>query len=418
MAPIRPLDILYIGVLPPHQGGSAVSISQLLLGIVKSGHTIRAIAAIREDALKQGDWFAAEHPALSLRRYAIPFDHTATWTPLPPEVDQHECDSIRTLFREAIAERRPDVVFLGREASSIHAMPAAREFGLPVVIRITGGVEGIRRGLCPKPRAKVLLEAMKQATLLCPQAEHMAATLRSLGLTRIKTIPNLVDMDLFAPRKTDGRLRRQLAIGDKHLVVLHMSNMKEMKRPDDIVRAAPQILAEQPDTTFVIAGNGPARDKTETICREKGLSRHFRFVDWVPYDAVPEFLNSADIVVMTSEFEHQARMYLESQACGRLLVSSDVPGAREVMEDGKTCLLFRMGDTDDLARKILLAASDPPLRARIGRQAREQVRRHDITQVVSSYISALYGVVNPPSSVEESYSRPSETPAEEAENTD
>ncbi len=391
----RPLDILYLGLLPPQHGGGNISASQILTRMAKLGHRIRSIARIRESDLNGGDQFATGHPELSIRRYRLPSTQKEIWVPAPPEVQRLESEQIHALLEAAIEERRPDLLFLGRENYCTHAVPVASQHGLPTILRVAGSLLGaIRKGWYPDPLARALIEHMKQISLVCPQAEHMAAALRDLGLTRIRTIPNLVDMERFAPCETNGAVRRQLSIGHSHIMVLHMSNMKSMKRPDDIVRAAPAVLAEQPRTTFVIIGNGPARDTAEDLCRRMELSPHFRFVDWVAYETVPDYLNSADIIVMASEFEHQARIYLETQSCGRVLVSSDVPGAREVVEDGETGLLFRMGDANDLARKILLAASDAPLRARIGRQARERVMKHDINKVVQTYISTMYDIVN------------------------
>jgi glycosyltransferase involved in cell wall biosynthesis len=57
---------------------------------------------------------------------------------------------------------------------------------------------------------------------------------------------------------------------------------------------------------------------------------------------------------------------------------------------GETGLLFRKADIDDLADKTVLAAGDPALRARMGRQARRYVERyHDIDHAVDQYMALL-----------------------------
>jgi glycosyltransferase involved in cell wall biosynthesis len=64
--------------------------------------------------------------------------------------------------------------------------------------------------------------------------------------------------------------------------------------------------------------------------------------------------------------------------------------AREAVTHGETGLLFRRGDIDDLAEQTLLAAGNPALRARIGRQARQYVERHhDIDRAVDQYMALL-----------------------------
>ena len=88
-----------------------------------------------------------------------------------------------------------------------------------------------------------------------------------------------------------------------------------------------------------------------------------------------------------------ALVYLETQACRRCLIASDIPAACEAIRDGETGLLFRMGDIADLTRKILLAANDPALRERIGSAARESVKAHDRERFVAAYDEAVRGLV-------------------------
>jgi glycosyltransferase involved in cell wall biosynthesis len=111
------------------------------------------------------------------------------------------------------------------------------------------------------------------------------------------------------------------------------------------------------------------------------------------YARVPAYVNLTDIVVMPSETEGLARVYLETQVCERLLLASDIPAAREVIVDGETGLLFRTGDIDDLTAKTLLVAGDPELRTRIGRQARARAIRHTLDDVVAAYAATLEEVV-------------------------
>ena len=104
---------------------------------------------------------------------------------------------------------------------------------------------------------------------------------------------------------------------------------------------------------------------------------------------MPRYINIADAVLMPSEAETQALVYLETQACARLLVASDIPAAREVVTDGETGLLFGKGDIDDLAAKVLRAVGDPLLRSRIGRAARMHVERHGLDVMTESYEALL-----------------------------
>jgi glycosyltransferase involved in cell wall biosynthesis len=174
---------------------------------------------------------------------------------------------------------------------------------------------------------------------------------------------------------------------------MHVSNLKPMKRALEIVDSAANAVSVNPKLVYVIVGDGSERQAMEDAARRNGIADHFRFVGWVPYGDVAAYLNLADMVLMPSDSEAQARVYLETQACARALIASDIPAARHVIEDGKTGLLFRKGNIADLTATTLRAAADAPLRARIGAKARERVMAHALDHIAALYSAAVEDVL-------------------------
>jgi glycosyltransferase involved in cell wall biosynthesis len=386
--------ILYVGTLPPHQGGSALTSFQLLEGLAGLGHRIEAIAPITEDALRSGDRLAGGDHGIEVARFVLPYLDISPDTPPSGDYRQLERGQIEQLVGDAVARGRPDVLFIGRESFAEHAAPLAQMHSLPSVLRLAGATTmGIVNGSYPTPLAARLLERFNQVDVAVTAARHMQQTLRRLGLPAVKVIPNPVDLERFHPTTGAPALRRELEIGDNAIVVAHVSNLKALKRPLDIVNAAEMASREDDRLVFLVVGDGPLRTELQEACRERGLAARFRFPGWVDYERVPDFISCADIVVMPSAGEAQARVYLETQASERTLVASDIPAAREVIEDGETGLLFRTGDASHLADRVLVAARDPELRARIGRQARRRVARHSLPRVVSAYSELLGSLV-------------------------
>ena len=60
---MTPRKLIWVGVLPPHQGGSAVSAFQMLVGLARAGHAIRSLTPITPEAVSTGERFAAEIPS-------------------------------------------------------------------------------------------------------------------------------------------------------------------------------------------------------------------------------------------------------------------------------------------------------------------------------------------------------------------
>jgi len=390
------LNILYVGTLPPHPGGSAISSSLILLGLAQRGHAVRTLAPITAEALRSGDTFAAEHPGITTSRFLVPYFETAPNIPPPDDYRKLEREQIHKTLAALIESEPADIVFIGRETFAWHVPDVAIKYSIPCVLRMAGATTaGILNGTYAEAEARKLLEQFQRAELLVAPAFHLAESLRHLGLDKIEVIPNAADLRQFSPRPKDQALLRELNIGADQTVVMHVSNLKMIKRPLDIVRSAERTLQQIPELVYVIVGDGPCRQSMEDACRHRHIIDKFRFVGWVDYARIPDYLNLADIVVMASEAEALARVYVETQACARLLLASNVPGAREAIVDGENGLLFKKGDIDDLVAKTVLAARDPSLRAEIGRRAREtSVRVRSLDVAVASYAATFERVVS------------------------
>jgi glycosyltransferase involved in cell wall biosynthesis len=302
--------------------------------------------------------------------------------------------AIQGLLPALIAQETPDVLFVGRETFVADVVDVARDHGIPCVLRLAGGTTlGLLNGAYPEALARELLDACRRVQRIVSPARHLAARAVALGLTDVVVILNAIDTELFAPRPKSPTLLRALGIPDDAVVVAHLSNLKPIKRSLDVVSSAREALPRDPRLLYMIVGDGAARPALEAACRRAGIQERVRFVGWVDYPAVPDYVNLADVVVMPSEDEALARVYLETQACGRLLLASDIPAAREVVVEGETGLLYRSGDIADLTRQTLRAAANAGLRAAIGGKAREQAQRHRLVDAAARYTSLMGGLI-------------------------
>ena len=383
------LNILAVGTLPPHPGGSSISSWQLLRALERSGHRVRSLSPRTPATAAECECIDAEMAGTSVRYEVAEFatDMSASLV----EVLNVEKRRIPIHLERLIAREWPDVILVGRDTTA----PAVAEFAarhrIPWVLRSTGYIlRTIEEGRHPKEVVDALLDAAKAADTTVLQAAHLQPLAHSLGYRRMLVIPNAVDETLFTPRPRCVDLCADLRIGPDTPVVVHASNLKPVKRVIDMVDSAARVLAKRPDVVYVIAGNGPCRMDLERRCAELGITERFRFPGWLPYEAMPKLFSIADLVVMPSAFELQAGVYLETQASGRTLLASDVAGAREVVDDGRTGLLFRTGDTEDLADKTLLALSDANLRGAVGaRAAVEVLKRHSLHTVAGQFAQVL-----------------------------
>ncbi len=104
---------------------------------------------------------------------------------------------------------------------------------------------------------------------------------------------------------------------------------------------------------------------------------------------------TAHVVVLPSYREGLPKVLIEAAACGRAVVTTDVPGCRDAIEPGRTGLLVPARNAAALADAIERLVTDDALRASMGRMGRALAEREfDVRKVVEAHL-ALYAVIDP-----------------------
>jgi glycosyltransferase involved in cell wall biosynthesis len=386
------LRAIALGPLPPHPGGGPISRGQILNGLARAGLEICVIAPVSTDTLKEGDWFAARHPDLRIIRYWLPSLAPEVREPNgQPGVADLERVQVYRLAKELVRSFRPNLLIAGREGHAALTQELAQELALPWCLWLRGVQSGdIVSGHSSESTAASMLDLIRSADLVISVADHLTVSLaRNHGITGIPTIPNAIDPDTFRPEPASAELRVEFGIPNGHAAVLLPGVFVERKRPMDVLRAAELVLQRDPAVVFLLAGDGPQEDALAAFCRDRGMADRIRFLGPVPHERMPSLYNAVDIVVMASDSEGLSRVYLEALACGRPLLASDIPAAREVIEDGHNGFLFPLGDHQALADRVLALLDDGALRERIGPSARASVSDRSLERSVEMYVRAF-----------------------------
>lgn len=396
---VAPLPFYRNGVKTFHFGGS-IFYAELLPGLARRGHMVRVIAetpATSEGETRAGlDWTL---PQLEIEWFALEY---RSGSPPPPAAYYETArKQMAAVFDRFVKQQRPDIVLIGRETIATPVLSLCKKYHLPALLIAHGSPTwSLLQGAYPETPKQRLIDAFQQVDGVVTIAQHLVDILRQLGVTRVDLIPNIADPVRFHPELKDRELLQELNIAPEQIVVGYFSTLKPRKRPLDLIAAAEKVLRRQPRTVFVIGGEGSCREEMLELGRRQGIADHFRYVGEIDHQRMPQYLNLADIVVLPSEREGAPLVYRETQACGRVLLASDIPAAREAIVDGETGLLFRLGDTEDLAAKIVALVENRELRHAIGHKARAATAQHTLNRWLGAYEEVLRRVALHPSSVE------------------
>jgi glycosyltransferase involved in cell wall biosynthesis len=275
----------------------------------------------------------------------------------------------------------PDVI-LGHTHYSARTVSRARSLGVPSALKLFGVMDLVH---AEWPRLKYRYKNAEQlsalrhpqdAWIVLDDGTRGGEILRGLGLPpeKVHFLPNGLNLEWQDATDEGALVRHDLHIPEGAPVVLFLARLVASKRPEDVLRAAPGVLRDQPDTVFVFAGDGELRGRCEALARQLGIEASARFAGTVPHAQVPRLMSAADVFVTTSSLTNMALPTCEALICGVPVVAYDTGDTARVVRPGETGTLVLDGDADALSSAIATLLSDATLRERMSSAARALAR--------------------------------------------
>jgi glycosyltransferase involved in cell wall biosynthesis len=172
---------------------------------------------------------------------------------------------------------------------------------------------------------------------------------------------------------TDGRVR-----------ISFLGELGQRKGTPQLIEALGR-LADRPDWTATIAGNGQVQE-TMARAQELGLEGRIKVPGWLDSSAANEVLRETDIFVLPSFAENLPMSILEAFACGIAVVATPVGAVADVVAHESNGLLVPPGDVNALTRALRRLIEDKELREALGAAAKREHAKH---YEIEAYITRL-----------------------------
>jgi len=139
------------------------------------------------------------------------------------------------------------------------------------------------------------------------------------------------------------------------------------------LKAAAQVAAKLPEVRFLFAGRGTEEERLRREAESLGLSERVRFLGF--REDIPEITAALDVSVLPSvDCDASSAVLKEAMALGKPVVATDIGGAREIVEDGRTGLVVPPRDPDALARAIVQILQREDRGRAMGEEGRRRVK--------------------------------------------
>lgn len=301
-----------------------------------------------------------------------------------------ELRSLRRLVH-SYRRQRPDLVHHVALKPALFGSVAARIARVPRVINAVAGMgwlyssgTGLATVLRPVLRRALAILFRHESVFVLvqnPDDERMFAEL-GVPAERSRLIAGSgIDLAPFTP----------LAEAPGVPVVVLPARLLYDKGVGELVEAARLLRARGVEARVVLAGEPDAQNRAaipaDVVAAwvREGVIEHAGFVR-----DMPALLAASHVVCLPSYREGLPKALLEAAAAGRAIVTTDVPGCREVVTDGENGLLVPARDAVAVADALERLLTDRPLRLRMGSAGRERAEREWAAPVVMGKMLRLY----------------------------
>lgn len=292
------------------------------------------------------------------------------------------------------ASQRPDVILAYTIKPNVYANLAARL----TRIRSISNISGLGTAFLRTSKMQSIVRLLYSASLQWPDCVFFQnRTDRDLflqqGLVRRERVDILPGSGIDLRKFVDIGSVRQ----DCFFVFLFCGRLLRDKGLVEFVDAARMLRRSRHDVRFLVLGHLDPENSSGISKTTLDEWTAEGVIEWLGgVDDVRPHVQGADCVVLPSYREGTPRSLLEAAAMGKPLVATDVPGCREVVDDGVNGFLCRARDGRDLAAKMdTMMALDADTRARMGRAGRLKMEREfDEGLVIAKYMDAIESAVS------------------------
>jgi glycosyltransferase involved in cell wall biosynthesis len=211
---------------------------------------------------------------------------------------------------------------------------------------------------------------------------------RRVALPRTQTIYHGIEDPLASGAAQAAPIPR----GDSPIQFAYVGRLVTEKGVDVLLEAAAKLSKAGTDFRLKIIGDGPDRQRLESLSRELGVGAGVHFLGYRSGESLAAALQGVSVNIMPSRCEEACPLTaIEQMMRGQLMIAADLGGLGEVV--GDTGLKFAPGDSDGLAECIRQVILQPALIQTLGEAGRRRALQIFSKEEMMQQHLALYGQV-------------------------
>lgn len=288
-----------------------------------------------------------------------------------------------------------------------------KKLGIPCIYEVRGFWDLTRLAYDPEWETTDSFEEYGKAEEMCyKKSDHIFALngqikreieslLANEHTNKITVIKNAVNIEKWRPKRRNEGLRRKLRLTEIELVIGYIGSIVEYEGIEVLVKAVTELKNKCKKCKLLIIGGGNTTNAKQTMIELKELiarlrmGRYISLVGQVDYIDIKQYYSVIDVICIPRRGERVCELVtpikiFEAMSMEKAVIVSDVQPLQEIITHGETGLIFKKGNSNDLAKKIMRIYEDKTLMKELGAEARKYVKKNNNWKDITKKIYRVY----------------------------
>jgi glycosyltransferase involved in cell wall biosynthesis len=264
-------------------------------------------------------------------------------------------------FRRVVKEIKPDLIHAGPIQTCAFITILS---GFRPVLTMSWGYDLVQDADRNFRMKHITHYVLRNSAYFISDAQFTCNKAVAYGIEPERTIvfPWGIDLKHFKPSAKKSK---------KEITLFCSRTWEEIYGVDVLAKAFVRVAMTNPNVNLILLGGGSQGAYIRQILMNGGVLDRVHFGGQIAQSDLPRWYHMADIYISPSHVDGSSVSLMEALACGLPCLVSDIPGNKEWIVEGENGWLFRDGDADDLAGKILYAIKNHRSFKKIGDAARK-----------------------------------------------
>jgi len=209
---------------------------------------------------------------------------------------------------------------------------------------------------------------------------------------KIRVIHNGVDIHKFAPPEDKAKVKQELGFSNKEFNILSVGRLYARKGLFTLIKSVSIVAKKYRNVKLIISGKGQSNEMKKLVdyAEKLGIRSNILFTGYFPDAKLPKLYQAADIFAFSTFYENLPFAVLEALSSRLPVVTTNVGGIPEMIEDGKNGFLVPPANSAALSDRIIYLIENPAAASEMANQARETVENRFDWRLIVKKVLKVY----------------------------